>query len=227
MAMAKNLDSIEVLRQRTLLDLKWRKLLKLAKWFRYAPFVDFVLGAGSMAIGNVHPESDFDVIVGVREGRIFSARYGLNLIFSLLRARRLDDFETSSRDKFCFNHFVTPATYSKPPHNEYRKRLYANLVPICGNPEKIKEFFEANEWSEVNADNNLSDLRFGYPKMSRFADFLNRLLGGRAGEILEKKIAEPVARRRLERYLAKKNSGGRVIVSPEELEFHFTLPYEK
>ena len=41
--------------------------------FRLIPFVDFILVAGSMAMGNPCEDSDFDVIVGVRRGRIFSA----------------------------------------------------------------------------------------------------------------------------------------------------------
>ncbi len=222
-----NLNSPEALRQRLLLDMKWQRLLRLAKWFRFAPFVDFVLAGGSMALGNVHSESDFDVLVGVREGRMFTARYSLNLIFSLLRGRRLDDFQNSSPDKLCFNHFVTPATYSKPPYNDYRKRLYSNLIPIYGNPIKIDLFFRANTWSGVNPENNLMDLRFENRKANIMIAIIEKTLNNWLGNIIEEKIAEPIARHRLSHYLARKTDNGRVVISEKELEFHFSLPYEK
>lgn len=114
-----------------------------------------------MALGNVHQDSDFDVIVGAKSGRIFTARFFCILMFGLLGRRRhakrgylprsagrqkLSHREAAS-NKICFNHFVTPRSYClKPPHNIYWRELYQNLVPIYGRKEKIREFFEANNW---------------------------------------------------------------------------------
>ncbi|MDZ4231209.1 MAG: hypothetical protein U1C52_00240, partial [Patescibacteria group bacterium] len=58
-----------------LYDRKWSKFLRKVKLFRFVPFVEFVLASGSLATGKVHEGSDFDVMVGVRPGRIFTARF--------------------------------------------------------------------------------------------------------------------------------------------------------
>jgi predicted nucleotidyltransferase len=71
-----------------LYDKKWHLLIKRAGIFKHIPFIDFVFGSGSLAIGNVDEESDFDVLVGVREGRIFTVRFLSALFLSVLRWRR-------------------------------------------------------------------------------------------------------------------------------------------
>lgn len=213
----------DTLRQKLILDVKWRKLLKLAKWFRFAPFVQFVLASDSMALGTVNENSDFDVIISVREGRIFTARYFINFIFSVLRARRLNDAKGSSPDKFCFSHFITPASFKKSGLDDYGREIYRHLVPVCGDGKSIREFFEANKELGIKSETKLDDLRFSGSEPNLVGKTFEFLLGGWLGDIIEKKIAEPVARRRLARYVARKPKQDRVIISAQELEFHFDL----
>jgi len=140
--------SLKRRQQDVLFDKKWLRFLELARFFGYLPFIDFVFGAGSMALGNVHQDSDFDVIVGAKSGRIFTTRFFCVLMFGLLGRRRqkLSHKEAAS-DNICFNHFVAPESYClRPPHNIYWQELYRNLVPIYGREEKIGEFFKANDW---------------------------------------------------------------------------------
>ena len=47
-----------------LLDKKWHKLIKYRSLLALVPFADFALTAGSLALGNTHERSDFDIIVG-------------------------------------------------------------------------------------------------------------------------------------------------------------------
>ncbi len=61
--MTKEIDPPEALYQKLLLDLKWRKFLKLTKWFRFVPFVKFVMANGSMVLGTADKNSDFDVLI--------------------------------------------------------------------------------------------------------------------------------------------------------------------
>ncbi|MGC9603274.1 MAG: hypothetical protein ABSF47_02285 [Minisyncoccia bacterium] len=210
-------------RQDLILDLKWKKLVKLSRWFRFVPFLKFVLANGSLVLGLASESSDFDVLVAVREGRIFTTRYILNLVFSLLRARRLDDLKGSSPNKFCFNHLITPPIYRKDGLNGFGAEIYRNLVPIYGRENDIREFLEANWLYGINPEANLLDMRFREMKPNLFARSLEWLLGGFFGNFVEKKIAEPIARRRLEKYLSHKPIKDRVIVSERELEFHFQL----
>ena len=213
------------------LDSKWKKLQKLSEWFRHIPFFEFVMASGSLSFGNVNPNSDFDVVTGVREGRIFTARYLASALFSVLHARRLDDLQASSPDKLCFNHFITRPTYSKPPHNYYRKELYRNMVPLWCNEAACEEFIRMNEWSGIT-QYALLDLHCARKGKSVFAKSIEWMLSGLVGDFVEQRIARPIAMKRLSAYLSRKadasnEAGERVIIRDEELEFHFVLNYEK
>lgn len=213
-------------KQDFLLDKKWKKLMALARWFRHIPFIEFVLVSGSMSMGNVHDRSDFDVITGVRKGRIFTTRYIVSALFSLLHARRLDDLQESSPDKLCFNHFVTEQTYEKEPHNYYRHELYRNLVPLWGSDTALKKFIARNAWADMFEFAALDTHRVTKEK-SRIAKALEYIFDGRMGDAVEQRIARPIAMRRLAAYRARKGDGERVVIADEELEFHFELNYEK
>jgi hypothetical protein len=126
---------------------KWRCLLKHRRFFFLIPFLDFVLVAGSMALGNINEESDFDMIVGCQKSRIFTVRFFTIVIFGLfgLRRKSTDDGE-KQKDKFCFNHFVTSSSYRlRPPYNIYWQELYRHLVPIYGDKSAVIKYLQANE----------------------------------------------------------------------------------
>lgn len=209
--------------QQVLHDKKWLKFLWRTWLFRYIPFVEFALAAGSMATGNVKPESDFDVIIGARSGRIFTARLFAVIGFGFFgwRRTRLNHKETAA-DKICLNHFITEKSYRlSPPHNDYWKNLYLNLVPVFGTPEKINNFFQANsDW--LGADRNyLDDLRHYYKSSSWVKKFREWLLGGRLGDWLET-ILRRVQISRIEKSLRNDPPGykPRIKYNDEELEFH-------
>lgn len=212
--------------QDLLLDRKWRMLTRLARWFRFVPFVEFVLASGSMTIGNVHDRSDFDVVTGVRAGRIFTARYLLSALFSLLRARRLDDLQESSPDKLCFNHFITRAAYEKEPHNYYRRELYRRMVPLWGMRDALAAFVACNAWAGLSPF-AVDHRRKIFAEKHLITRMIERMLSGSVGDSIEQRIARPIALRRLAAYQARKGAGERVVISDEELEFHFALNYEK
>ena len=197
----------KIYKEQSLLDKKWKKLLGLGRFFSYVPFIDFVLVGGSMALGNVSEKSDFDVLVGVRKGSIFTARYLALLIFSLLGARRLDDSEYSSPDKFCFNHFVTEETYSKPPYNYYRRELFRNSIPIYGDAGKIEKFLKENGVGIAGL--KILDHRYLGSNKNLFAVILEKLFSGKLGDFVEEKIASPIAQKRLTKYLKSKKNNGR------------------
>lgn len=207
-----------------LLDSKWKKLLKIAKWFRYIPYVEFVLVSGSMSFGAIRKTSDFDIVLGVKQGRIFTARYLVSGFFSLLRARRLDDFEASSPDKFCFNHIITPSTYEKFPHNYYRYELYRHIIPIFIDGPAYEEFRGKNAWADIS---ELNRQMVPQEKRSSIKAFLEYILNGTLGNYIETRIAKPIAMKRLSSYINQKQNEGRVVINENELEFHFQLNYEK
>lgn len=205
---------------------KWQKFLSRVRLFRFVPFMDFVLAAGSLATGNLHENSDFDVIVGVREGKIFTVRFFSVIFFGLpgWRREKLTHGEVAS-DKICLNHFVAPKRYClSPPYNEYWQNLYHNLVPILGSREKIDEFFKANVWLTPareygikSYNSNPFHLKLGD---SMFKSMMEEILSGQFGSWLEKKLKN-VQVKRIEASLPKCiGYKPRIIYNDDELEFH-------
>jgi hypothetical protein len=214
---------IEKRRRQVLLDEKWKKFLRRTWLFRYVPFVDFAFGAGSMATGNVNENSDFDVIIGARDGRIFSARFFAVILFGAFgwRRSRIDHRETA-RDKICLNHFVTSRAFSlAPPHHAYWENLYRNLVPLFGNREKIRSFWAANEAWMKHGVSYCDDLRHKYREGAYIKSIIEKICSGRFGDGIER-ILKHMQVRRIERGL--KASGDfyepRIRFDDTELEFH-------
>jgi len=208
------------------LDKKWERLLRGARWFRYIPFIDFALVSGSISFGAVRASSDFDILLGVRKGRIFTARYFAGALFSLLRIRRLDDLEASSPNKFCFNHIVTPDTYEKEPHNYYRYELYRHMIPVFVSGNSFDNFIEKNKWADISPL-NIEQAKNTLRPPSAIKKHFESFFCGRIGDYVEHFIARPIATKRLANYINRKEMKGRVVVNDCELEFHFLLNYEQ
>lgn len=114
-----------------LYDQKRLKLLRRARLFNWVPFVEKVFLAGSMALGHVHENSDFDVIVVTAPGRLYTARFFCLLLFGLAGWRRT---LTNPKDGFCFNHFVINDRSLMEPFGEYGAQLKKNLEEIFTRP---------------------------------------------------------------------------------------------
>jgi len=225
-------------------DQKWFKLIKRSFLFRYFPFVDFVLGAGSMALGDVNENSDFDVIVGTKFGRLWTARFFCLAIYKLVGWRRK---KNKTANLFCFNHFVTEKSYQlQPPYNIYWQELYKNLAPLFGDLEKIEAFLKSNKWTchsaalgeprlwrEVAAEGSdeifrfaqngviFNDLRFKYQTSSKFKLFLEKILSGKLGDWLEN-FFKSYQIKKIEKFLKNSPPGykPRIIYNDAEVELH-------
>lgn len=213
--------------QDVLYDKKWKKFAKMSRAFNHLPFVDFVLAAGSMALGNVHEKSDFDVLVGCRYGRIFTARFFCVLAFGFL-GRRRKKFHFSANpshhqdasDKICFNHFVTKKSFClSPPYNMYWRELYRSLVPIYGNHKPVNDFFRANHW--IGPVDYLDDRRHFSGAVSSLKKVSEKILEGRFGNAVEF-VLRAAQIRRIENNLRFEKLGfePRIRYNDEELEFH-------
>jgi len=180
------MDLIEHRQQQVLCDKKWHKFNRRTWLFRYIPFVEIVFGSGSLAIGNVDNESDFDVLIGVRDGRIFTARFFSAVVIGLFGWRRTKKHgHAEATDKICLNHFVTRSTYKlRAPANLYWRVLYQSLVPVYGQAYKIQNFYDANAQliGERKVD---ADHRYKHKKASELKNIIEFFLSGRLGDSLE------------------------------------------
>jgi hypothetical protein len=207
----------------SLLSRKWSKFLGLRGLFSFVPFLDFVIISGSLATGEVHKDSDFDVIVGARTGRIFTVRAFCIFIFGIFGARRKGaESKGNSSNKVCFSHFVTPAAYRlSPPHNEYWRNLYRDLIPVYGSQKTIEKFFEANStWASIDKNSKLEGGILKYTTWNFFRIFWEFILHEFVGDYFEK-FVKRFQLERIEKSL-KRDIGykPRLRFDDEELEFH-------
>lgn len=200
---------------------KWKELLKYGWAFAWIPFVDFAFVSGSMAMGEAREDSDFDIILGCKKGRMFTARALTICIFNLLGKRRKGKYtKEESKNKFCFNHFVTPDSYTlRPPYNLYWQTLYQNLLPAYGEEEKIKEFFSANAW--CGRRGSVSPRR---PNLKKRFHFFRTSVEFLLGSFLGTPIEYVLMRYQLARIRGHVNNSmelsGRMYVDENELELH-------
>lgn len=214
---------------------KWKKFLRIAKWFQAVPYLRAIFASGSLALSNTDKDSDFDVLAIAKSGRLYSCRIFLSLAASLFGARRTR-YEKSAPDKFCFNHYITDSNLNIKYESLYNAQTYANLKPVLASHGIFSRFYTENIWlnkylynfkpDEVRSDlwvSLRSDLGF------RSVSFNSILTGIRnAGEfVLNSFLGDKIEnwskkyqQKRIKNNSETHESGGRVVFNDTELEFH-------
>jgi len=203
---------------------KWKKFLRIAKWFQAVPYLRAILASGSLAINNTDKNSDFDVLVMAKSGRLYTCRIFLCLVASLFGARRTR-YEKSAPDKFCFNHYITDGNMNIKYESLYNAQTYANLKPVLERNGVFGRFYNENIWLNKYVYNFKPAEEFVLRKVSQ-----NFFLSGicKAGEFvlnsaLGDKIenwAKKYQQKRIKNNPATYEPGGRVVFNDNELEFH-------
>lgn len=222
-------DKAESVRRRldrhVLAQHKWRLAKKLARWLALVPCVRMLAGSGSLALSNTRPESDLDMFVIVRQGRIWTARL-LLLFTAQLLGRRRKHWDEVAPDRLCFNHFITDQDFVMPPavRNLYTAVAYTHLTPLFG-AKVLEKFQNANApWlrSYLMYPDHIplspkQAISLPYP-----LTFLKKLFEGillePIGDTVEQ-WAEKIQRRVIEKHREPGRSG-RIAVSSQELAFH-------
>jgi predicted nucleotidyltransferase len=214
----KRIDSEKILAQ------KWKKMLRRAKYFVAVPYLRGVFASGSMAIGNVNSESDWDALIIVKPGRLYTARIFLSLVASLLRARR-KRYDKIAADKFCFNHYLTADSLNIKHESLFNAQTYVSLKPIMVKENIFDEFYSKNIWLNkyvysFKPSYNFVRTKIGINKFllflaKSFEFLLDNLIGNHIENIL----------RRYQHWRIKNNPAtygpkGRVVFGDRELEFH-------
>jgi len=215
-------------------DQKWEKTKRMVKLLQLIPFIRLVAVSGSLAMGNSKKESDIDLLIVTRNGRIWTCRALTTLFIHLLGQRRHDRL---TKDRFCLNHYLTDQSLKVPLASLYNAQTYAHLVPTweyhsrfgSDTPKLYNKFQKANQW--------LKDYLVFYPqsqqgylrqiKSNQSLSFSRRLkesiLDKKIGDALEF-ILKRIQARRISQDPLTYQSGGRVVFNDEQLEFHPDSP---
>lgn len=208
---------------------KWNKALKIIKWFQIAPFLKSVCANGSLARGFMDEDSDLDVFVIVKRGRIWTARFTLSLLTAIMGVKRFRS-AFNVRDKICFNHFITDKSLVMPFRNICTACTYSRLDFIYGDKNTLKKFYADNIWINDYLLNFQGQLKMNERVVSRSSLRIigmaaEWLLGGKTGDLLEN-LLKKIQLRRIKNNLPAKING-RIVVNDSQLEFHDDYPDKK
>lgn len=205
-------------------DQKWKKFLMACRWLQMVPYVRGIFASGSLAMNNTDPKSDFDVLMIVKTGRIYTARLILLSLTSLLRSRRRW-FDVEAPDKFCFNHHISEDALHIRHHSLFNAQSYAHLKPVFVPRVLFDKFFLDNKW----INKFLFNFRPSYDFLRRsinknhflifIARFWEVILNTRLGDLVEY-LAKKYQQKRIKNNPATYSSGGRIVFNDQELEFH-------
>jgi len=213
------------LNRKKIWDQKWKKAKKIFWIMQIIPFSKLVMGSGSFSLGNTRKDSDVDLLIIAKKGRIWTARTFFTLLTSLLGVRRYKD---KTEDKICLNHYITDKSLRIPFESIYTAHLYCHILSVYDSKEDrklFKKFQKENEWMKKYLQNyefsNLEGLRS--IKRNKILKFISNLfefvLSGRIGDYFEKIMSE-IQTKRIKKDSINIKKGGRITISNDQLEFH-------
>lgn len=177
----KGREHIYLLRKQNnnLAERKFSKVIKLAKVYRFIPFIKLIAVCNSLAYSNAKETSDIDLFIIAQKNKIWLARFFAILIVKLLGSR---PEEGNDQDAFCLTFFIDEESLNI--HNVmlnnndiYYPYWLKQLIPIYDPYHLHVKFLEANKWY-------LDYLPNGYPnqfakeiKLRSYIKVLSQLIG--------------------------------------------------
>jgi len=211
-------------------DQKWKKARNIIRWLRVVPYLKMVAVSGSLALSNTRRESDFDLLIVVKNKRIWLTRFMVTLFIQLIGKRR---HKKITEDRTCLNHYITDKSLEIKFKSLYNAQTYAHIIPVLEIEDGIyRKFQNVNRWikdylvfwpeSEIKNSKIIKTnlLLEGIAKIgevfldNRFGDFLEWLL-------------KKIQKRSIEKDPLTYKKGGRVTVDDSQLEFHPDSPERK
>ena len=222
----KKIDIVQQrLERKKLADWKWKKARKIFWIMQIIPFMKMVLVSGSLAFGNSKDESDIDVIIIAKKGRIWTVRAFATLLTCILGVRRHSKI---TKNKICLNHYITDQSLKIPFESLYNAQSYVHLVNVYRSQEDerlFKEFQKENKWIKKYVENyEVSELEnFRGIRRNKILGFISKIfeiiLSGKHGIYLEKKLSE-IQSRKIKNNPLYEKAGGRITANDNQLEFH-------
>ncbi|MCK4919305.1 MAG: hypothetical protein KAS01_02865 [Candidatus Pacebacteria bacterium] len=215
----------ERLDRKKIWDEKWKKSKKIFWIMQIIPFTKLVMGSGSFSLGNTRKDSDVDLMIVAKWGRIWTVRTFFTLLTSLLRVRR---YKEKTEDMICLNHYITDKSLRIPFESLYTAQLYYHILSIYDSKEDRKmfrKFQEENQWMKKYLENyefsQLEGLRS--MKRNRILSFISKsfefILSGKIGDYFEITMSK-IQSNRIKKDPLNLKKGGRITISDDQLEFH-------
>lgn len=121
---------------------KLKRAAKLIRWCSWVPFIRMIALTGSLSMKQGDRSSDWDLLVVLKGGAIWTGRFLLTLWLTLLGRRRHGKYIT---DRACLNCYLTDSALEVPLKDVFSSHEYRFLYPIVGK-DTFRTFELANRW---------------------------------------------------------------------------------
>lgn len=121
---------------------KFNTLLRIVKILRFAPFVKMIAVTGRLAMKNSEKSSDLDVLIVIKEGKIFAGRTMVTLISHLMGKRR---YGRKIASRLCLNYFVSENSLEINLKDLFSSSEYFFMFPVFGF-DVFEKFQASNLW---------------------------------------------------------------------------------
>lgn len=207
---------------------KWRRAKSAAEFLRLVPFVRGVFVCNSVAIDNGKKESDVDIVVIIKAGRMFMARLAVTAIVHLLGYRR---HGTKIADRVCLSFYVTDdsidfSSLRLQPEDPQLAFWVATFAPLINRDGMFQRVREANPWVLEYFPNAFSvDPRDGQLSEDQLLNtvraFFENTFAGSVGEPLEQS-ARSMQMKRMQRnkHSRQNDATTDVVISDTLLKYH-------
>lgn len=208
---------------------KWKKAKKMIWLMQAIPFVKSISVAGSLSMNNTLKDSDIDLFLMVKKGRIWTARTLSMLLTQLLGQRRYDK---KINNKICLNYYITEE--SEPQiKNLASANVFLRTIPVYG-ITCYNNFLKNNSyWIEKYFQNPQNKFKIeNFRKIKKNKVFLKLktlseyMLSKKIGDKLEK-ILSLWQRKRIEKKIKKEKNITNLIFTDKILMFHWPNPRNK
>ncbi|MFZ2154327.1 MAG: hypothetical protein WAV16_03805 [Candidatus Moraniibacteriota bacterium] len=123
--------------------LKTKRMQIIVSFLRLSPFVRMVLVTGRLAMKNARPQSDWDVLVVLKENRIWIGRTFITALAHFLGKRRHHD---KIANRLCFNYFITTNSLEIRNKDFYSANEYFFCFPLYDGRNYFHRFQVRNSW---------------------------------------------------------------------------------
>lgn len=212
-----------------IVEQKMKIAVKGIKKIRWVPFVRAVFICNTVAGAVVEENSDTDVFIVTRAGRIWLARALATVVLSLFRLRRT---KRKIKNRICLSFYVTDDNLNLEKiaieDDVYLKYWLAQLIPVYDPDNLLLQVQTANQWVKKNLPNAfvpfvpISRWCVKDSKISiRIKKLLEKVWGGSYGDLMEAQARGMQKARMSLNFMSVQNAPDtRVVVNDKMLKFH-------
>ena len=160
---------------------KIRKSLFYIKMLSKLPFVEAIFICNTLSILNARDESDVDLAIVAREGKIWTARFFCAVLMKIFNKR---PSEENQKDKICLSFYFGADSLDlervRNDNDIHFTNWVAQFMPVYGRDEIISEFCRENGWVKedlVNHEFTISNSRWKVKEKSLVKRILEMIFG--------------------------------------------------